>query len=784
MKDEHGVKEQPVNKHTKLRRRIAELEDALDRSEERWQFVLEGSGGGIWDRNVQTNEVFYSRRWKEVLGYKEHEIKNEREEWIKRIHPDDREAVLEEVEKHARGEIPQYIVEHRMLCKDGKYKWVRSRGKVVEWTEDGGPLRFVGMHTDITKQKLAEIALRESEEKYRNIFDNSLDAIYIHDFEGKFLDANQAALDLLGYTREEICTLHFASLLDEKQVSRAFDAISNLLAGEHSTQEYVMVGKDGKSIYIEVLGSVVYDKDGKPSAIQGIARNVTERKETEEALIESEEKYHSLYSSMTEGVCLHEIIYNESGKAVDYRILDVNPSYERILGLSREETVGSIASEFYGSDDPPYIGIYTKVVESGQPTAFETYFPPMDRHFSISVFSPRKGQFATIFSDITERKRLEKEFLKIQKLESIGILAGGIAHDLNNLLTGVIGNISLARTYDNPADKDRRLIEAEKASMHIRDLTQQLLTFSKGGAPILQSANIRNLLMDSATFVLRGSSVRCEFSIPDDLPPVKVDEGQMNQVINNIVINAEQSMPDGGLIKICAQRLAINAEDALPLEAGDYVRISIADHGVGIPKEYLQRVFDPYFTTKQKGSGLGLATSYSIVQKHNGHMTVESQMGVGTTFHIYLPASPKEIIIEKGKLGEKPIMGEGRVLVMDDDDMVRELISDMLSDLGYEAATARDGTESIDLYKRAMKSGNAFDAVIMDLTIRGGMGGKDAIQKLKEIDPEIKAIVSSGYSTDPIMSNFREYGFVGVIAKPYKNKELSELLYEVISKNA
>ena len=245
-------------------------------------------------------------------------------------------------------------------------------------------------------------------------------------------------------------------------------------------------------------------------------------------------------------------------------------------------------------------------------------------------------------SDITQRRRMEEELLKVQKLESVGVLAGGIAHDFNNILTAVLGSISLARMYDDPGEKDESLSEAESACLQARDLTQQLLTFSRGGAPIRKTTSIAELLRDSAIFALRGSNVRRDFIMPEDLWPVEIHQGQMSQVINNIVINADQAMPDGGIVRICGENVAIGADSDLPLQAGAYIRVSIDDDGVGIPQEYLGQVFDPYFTTKQGGSGLGLAAAYSIVKKHDGHIVAESEVGVGTTFRIYLPASPQK----------------------------------------------------------------------------------------------------------------------------------------------
>jgi len=392
-----------------------------------------------------------------------------------------------------------------------------------------------------------------------------------------------------------------------------------------------------------------------------------------------------------------------------------------------------------------------------------------------------EDQIIAIIRNITERKRMQGELLRVQKLESISILAGGIAHDFNNILTAILGNISLAKMYANPEDKIcEKLTEAEKASVRAKDLTQQLLTFSKGGQPIVKTAHVTRLLKDTTSFALTGSNVRCEFFMSEDLWPVEMDEGQMSQVINNLVINAVKSMPKGGTIKVWAENATVGTErtkQSLPLEGENYVKISIQDQGIGIPKEHLRKIFDPYFTTRKKGSGLGLAISYSIVQKHHGYITAESELGVGTTFHIFLPASEKEVITETH--AKEIVRGEkGRVLIMDDEEIVRDVASGMLEHIGYEVEVAKDGAEAIALYEQAQESQVPFDVVILDLTVPGGMGGKETIEKLIELDPQAKAIVSSGYSTDPVMSDFREYGFSSVVSKPYKIEELREALHK------
>ena len=412
-----------------------------------------------------------------------------------------------------------------------------------------------------------------------------------------------------------------------------------------------------------------------------------------------------------------------------------------------------------------------------------TRFPIDDSAAPIRDDSGNLIGVVLVFRDITERRRSEEESLRAQRLESIGILAGGIAHDFNNILTAIMGNISLARVYNDPDKISERLLELEKASMQAKELIQQLLTFSRGGIPVKEIVSLVEILKGTTAFALRGSNVKCGFLISGDLWPVEADPGQISQVISNLIINADQSMPDGGVIKVRAENIAIERDHGLPLENGKYVKISIEDRGAGIPKEHLHKIFDPYFTTKQKGSGLGLANSYSIIKRHDGHITAESQVGVGTTMHIYLPASPEEIPLKKREEDEEeePVVGRGRVLVMDDEKFVREIASEMLGNIGYEVAAATDGLEAIRLYKEAEGSKKSYDAIIMDLTVPGGMGGEKAVQDLIKFDPGVKAIASSGYSNSPVIADYRKYGFCSVITKPYRIKELSEVLHRVMS---
>jgi signal transduction histidine kinase len=399
-----------------------------------------------------------------------------------------------------------------------------------------------------------------------------------------------------------------------------------------------------------------------------------------------------------------------------------------------------------------------------------------------------EGRPATLnfLTDVTDRKRLEEERQRVSKLEAVGVLAGGIAHDFNNILTAILGNISLAGTEATPGSELQTSLEqAEKASLRAKALTVKLLTFSKGGAPVKKLSSLTELLKDTAGFALSGSKVKCHFSIPADLWHAEIDAGQVSQVIHNLVINAQQAMPAGGTIELAAENMALGETQSsgrgLPLKAGNYIRISVADHGIGIPADHLDKIFDPFFSTKHMGSGLGLATSFSIARQHGGHISVESELGAGSNFYLYLPASTE---IASAKQDEKeplkPVV-KARILVMDDEKGVREIAGRMLRHIGYEDVEfAKDGTEAIKLYKAAIESGRPFSMAILDLTVPGGMGGEVAVKHLLDMDPSIKAIVSSGYIDDPVMARYGEYGFSGVVAKPYTIPELRKAVQDVI----
>jgi nitrogen-specific signal transduction histidine kinase/CheY-like chemotaxis protein len=377
--------------------------------------------------------------------------------------------------------------------------------------------------------------------------------------------------------------------------------------------------------------------------------------------------------------------------------------------------------------------------------------------------------------DITESKRTEEALSIVHKLESLGILAGGIAHDFNNLMGGIFGYIDMACEESKDDQVTRYLSKAMNTIDRARGLTSQLLTFAKGGAPIQKTGPLFPFVQETAQFALSGSNISCQFSVPQDLWVCNFDKNQIGQVIDNLIINAQQAMPAGGAIEVMARNVALSDKEHPALAPGNYIKISVKDYGIGIPKELLSKIFDPFFTTKTKGHGLGLATCYSIVNRHGGCIDVASELGKGTTFHVYVPASPDAGAPLAAAL-ETGHKGTGTFLVMDDEVVMRETIRDMLASLGYTVVCTESGREAVDFFMAETTVKRMLSGMIFDLTVPGGMGGKAAVAEIRKVNGEIPVFVASGYAEDPIMKSPTEYGFTASICKPFTKAELSVLL--------
>lgn len=668
-------------------------------------------------------------------------------------------------------------VEREFVRKDGS-TFPASLHVYPEFDDSGRLLATKTIARDITRIKETEEALRQSEEQFRAISEAADDAIIYLDAQGLIAYWNPAAEKIFGYTEEEVRAkdmhLLFAPAEYHEAYKKGFQHFQKTGKGPAvgMINEFPARKKDGTKIPVEIVFSVIRSK-GEYHAV-GIIRDITERKKAEQALLESEKKFRDLFENSRDAI----YVVNREGVFVD-----ANQACLEMFCLTKDELLGSNVIDLYvnRADRPAFQAAIEKngFVKDYEIKMRKRSGPEMTCLVTSAVRRDSAGRiigYQGITRDISETRRLQLEALKAEKLESTGILAGGIAHDFNNLLTAILGNISLVKADLNPDDKIyERLEQAEKASLLARDLTRQLLTFAKGGQPIKETADLKELIEDAAGFVLRGSNVSCEYFLSEELWPAEVDTGQFAQVIQNLVINANQAMPEGGTVSISAENLIADNDNSLKLAAGRYLKISVHDHGIGIPESHLTKIFDPYFSTKKKGSGLGLTSSYSIIKNHNGLISVESAPETGTIFHVYLPASDKKTPAPK-KAATEPQTGEGRILVMDDDEMVREIIDRMLRRLGYETVLAANGQAALEIYKSAQENGQGFDVVILDLTVPGGLGGVGTLRKLLDFDPGARAIVSSGYSNDPIMSNYRNFGFCGVAPKPYRIEQLSSAL--------
>jgi PAS domain S-box-containing protein len=560
-------------------------------------------------------------------------------------------------------------------------------------------------------------------------------------------------------------------------------------------EEMFIEHHDGSRSIIQIGSAPIRDREGEIIAGVMVFSDITQRKEAEERL-RLANQLQQIIEFMPDAIYVLD---------QDRRVIAWNRAMERLTGVAKPAVLGR--ENYYEGlslfENRPLLNdyIWNGYHSWSDYTSFgreeDTFFgriklasQTIERGAYLEVRATplrnEKGQIVGAIEsirDITRQQEIEEESLKAQKIESLGLLAGGIAHDFNNFLTAILANIQLASLkLSKGQDITHTLKNVENTSIKATNLTRQLLTFSKGGAPVKRATNLKELLRDTVEFVLRGSKVGSRFSIPDDLWMVNADAGQISQVIGNLAINAVQAMPQGGKLAMEAENVEIGLTESLPLKAGRYVKIAIADQGVGIPREHLGKIFDPYFTTKAEGNGLGLATSYFIISNHAGHINVDSTVGMGTVFTIYLPAEATQWVEQAREEAAALFGGRGRILIMDDDPAISQAAGEVLQELGYRVTYASDGKEAIDQYLESMNSGDAFDLVILDLTIPGGMGGRETLERLRDSNPDVKAIVSSGYPDDPVMLHYRDYGFSEKMVKPYKIELLSGVLRQILNR--
>jgi PAS domain S-box-containing protein len=690
-------------------------------------------------------------------------------------------ALCESVEKVASGDLEQSVA---IDTRDELGDLARSFNKMSRRVRKS----YTALKQEVGHRRQIEQNLRESEKRYRRLVDTMNEGLAVIDVNNRLSYVNDRLLDMLGYRRQQLMgrpIIEFAQ--DERQRERLHRFLQSRHPDDSSNHEIVWKHADGHAVFTLLSPVQIFAEDGGYEGSFAVITDISRRRQVEAALENEKERLAVTLKSIGEGVITTDI---------DGKIFLMNQVAETITGWKSEEAEGESVENILRLADPKTENpISVHDIVAGDPAELADYIflphKPAKDSDEDTILSLNASPIlddhdelvggVLVFRDVTAQRNREEESIKGQKLESVGLLAGGIAHDFNNILTVVLGNVSLARALAGDKPEIIELLQdTERASIHARYLTQQLLTFSKGGEPVKETVPLGQLVPEAVGYVLRGTKTKLHTDFPQSLWDAEVDVGQIFQVFQNLVINAAESMQDGGTVTVSAENKTVFPDDALPLDPGPYIRISVEDEGCGIAEDDLSKVFDPYFTTKRSGTGLGLATAYSIVKKHGGYIGVESTIGKGTRFDVYLSARRDRQPTQSRKLQTSVTQGEGRILVMDDDRAVRELLRRMLPSVGYEVEAVADGDEAVEAFKAAVKAKKPFDAVILDLMVPGGVGGRVAAERILKTAPESKLIVSSGYSNDPIMAHYAEYGFVEVVSKPYNMEELSTTLARVI----
>jgi PAS domain S-box-containing protein len=755
-------------------------EKALRESEERFRKIFtEGplamGIAGSDMRTLQANETMcrmLGRSAEEVIGHLVSEF----------TPPENIAEFSEKLAKLGRGEIPVIRIEKPFIRKGGGVGW--SDMTVMAMRDDGGQLLYyLTMVTDVTERKQREEALRASERLLNQSQRVARLGHYVFEARSGQWTSSAALDDVFGI--DEKFSRDVAAWLDlvhpEDRETMRSHLMDDVLGkkGKFDRQYKIRRWADGAIRWVHGLGELELDASGTVVRMFGTIQDVTESKSAQLALQQSQAKFAKVFESSP-------IIITISTLA-EGRVVEVNDNFLKTFGYRREEVLGKTAEE---------LGLYADLASRATLVAGisqHSRVRNMDVRFRTKDGSLRDGllsaellelgtesRLVTVMADVTEQRKAEEAHRKFehhvqqaQRLESLGVLAGGIAHDFNNLLTGIFGFADLALASTKDAQVSEYLREMLDAMGRARSLTQQLLTFAKGGAPVLKVERFDAMLTDTVQFALSGSKLSCKYLIAPDLGWCNCDRNQMAQVIDNIVINAQQAMPLGGQLEITAANVEVGqGHGSLP--AGKYVRISIADQGTGIPANVLPRIFDPFFTTKQKGTGLGLATCYSIVNRHGGCLEVESELGKGSTFHVHLPAVDPVVSPVKDRVPEAH-QGQGTILLMDDEPVVRTTVTSMLARLGYEVVSVSNAEAALAEFARAVDRGEPFRAVILDLTVPGGMGGIEVAAEIRKRDAQVRLFVASGYADNAAMQNPRDHGFTGSLRKPFTMSELTDL---------
>ncbi|MGD0014328.1 MAG: PAS domain S-box protein [Bryobacteraceae bacterium] len=727
----------------------------------------------IWRSRADGACDYFNRSWLEFRGRSlEQELGDG---WSEGVHPDDRERVLAAWRQTVATQ-SSFEMEYRLRRHDGAYRWILDIGKPL-FGADGTLTGHIGNCVDLTERKQAEGAAR----RYEVLSEQARDALLLVGAEAEILEVNRAAEKMYGYTREE---LHRLTIRDLRAPQSQAGLPGQLRQAwrEGILLETVHRRKDGTEFAVEVSAQAAALGDRR--VLVSIIRDISDRYRIQERLRASESQYRSLFENMHEGVVIHELVYGQDGSPSDYRILDVNPAFCAHTGLRAEAVIGQLATAAYGTAEAPYLATYAETVVEQQARSFETYFTPLERHFSISAFPLGGRQFATVFSDITERTRIEEQLRQAQKMEAVGRLAGGIAHDFNNLLMIMLAHGELAKESlpaESPAraNIDNILGAAERASA----LTSQLLTFSRRQTVQSQVLDLNRVVAETGAMVRRilGEDVELEIIPGRDLQRVRADGGQLAQVLLNLVVNARDAMPRGGKLTIATASTRVGAPGSRGVEGlrpGRYVTLAVIDTGTGMSQEVQSHLFEPFFTTKPtgKGTGLGLTTVYGIVKQAGGEIRVSTRPGHGTTFRIYLPAAD-DVEAEGVERAADTLGGSESILLVEDDPEVRQIAVQLLTALGYRALAAESGQEALHLFRER----SPVDLVVTDI-VMPGMNGAELAEQIQALRPGTPVLFISGYADASSLTPGFSINAEDLLPKPFTAEALGRKIRQTLQR--
>ncbi len=751
---------------------------AFRQSRERYRDLVETANSIILTWDIKGNVTFLNQYAEQFFGFSKEELigRNIVGTIVPPVESSGRD--LERLMNDIRN-VPDSFrdSENENITKDGRRVWVRWANRAIT-DERGKKIGILSIGNDITARKRTEEALRESENRYKVIVESQAEFVVRYLPGGIITFVNDTLCRYVKMAREDLLGKSYYPFMhpdDRGEFVRKVEALDQ--NNPAMVAEARVVLPDGRVVWHRWSHHAIFDRRGRLLEYQSTGRDFTDLKRAEDALRSSEARFRTIIENASAGI----LVVDVETKQFRY----ANPAICRMLGYNEQECRSLTIADLPTEEEVERSIAGVQAHAEGRVHTSERTFRRKDGSSArMSINSVRielddRQCLVGFFTDITERNLLEEERLKSQKLEAVGTLAGGIAHDFNNLLQGVFGYISLARLNAARPEKCIAALEQAEKALHLSvRLTNQLLTFSKGGKPVKKTLDLRPVIENATRFSLSGSRSGYRTVITDGLWRTDADEGQIGQVIQNMVLNADQAMPEGGQVEITARNVEFpHVNPSLGLQRGTYIEIAIRDSGIGIPGRYLAKIFDPYFTTKEEGSGLGLATSYSIIKNHGGLIDVKSEVGKGTTFSIYLPAVTAEQQAEPVRPAKEAESGRtAKLLLMDDEQVILDVAGEMIKELGHEVEFAAHGEEAIEKYRVAKQSGKPFDVVILDLTIRGRMGGAETVQRLLEIDPDVRAVVSSGYSDDSGAASHKEQGFKAFLKKPYSIDDLRQML--------